>query len=234
MRLDKLLANTGFGSRKDVKQLIKKKQVKVNEVIVKKADITVNPEVDIITCKGEKVEYQEFIYFMLHKPPGYLSATEDAMQKTVLDLLEEKDKLLNPFPAGRLDKDTEGLLLITNDGQLAHDLLSPKKHVRKKYYAKIEGLVTKADIDEFKKGVDIGGYVTKPSDLIILSGDTISEIEVTITEGKFHQVKKMFEAVDKKVIYLKRLSMGSLTLDENLPKGKYRQLTNDELDSLKK
>ncbi|MFC4403607.1 pseudouridine synthase [Gracilibacillus xinjiangensis] len=233
MRLDKLLANTGYGSRKDVKQLIKKKLVKVNDEIAKKADVNINPEEDIIICNGEKVNYKEYVYFMLNKPPGYLSATEDTVQKTVLDLLDQKDKVLHPFPVGRLDKDTEGLLLLTNDGQLAHDLLSPKKHIQKKYYAKIDGMVTNSDIDSFKKGVDIGGYITKPSELAILSSDNVSEIELTITEGKFHQVKRMFEAVGKKVTYLKRLSMGSLILDPDLSIGKYRQITPDELSLLK-
>ncbi|SER95343.1 ribosomal small subunit pseudouridine synthase A [Gracilibacillus ureilyticus] len=233
MRLDKLLANTGYGSRKDVKQMIKKRLVKVNDEIVKKADLDVNPVEDIILCNGEKVSYQEYVYFMLHKPPGYLSATEDSMQKTVLDLLDEKDRVLNPFPVGRLDKDTEGLLLISNDGHLAHELLSPKKHVSKKYFARIKGEVKPEHIEQFKKGVDIGGYITKSSGLTILSSGTNSEVEIVITEGKFHQVKRMFQAIDTEVLYLKRLSMGSLVLDKNLPVGKYRQLTDEELSLLK-
>ena len=170
---------------------------------------------------------------MLNKPAGVVSATEDPRDKTVIDLIEDRRRK-DLFPAGRLDKDTEGLLLITNDGALAHDLLSPKKHVDKKYYAKIEGTVTEEDVELFEKGVDIGEKrATLPAVLTILSSGEESEITLTIREGKFHQVKRMFEAVGKKVTYLKRLSMGSLVLDEKLLPGEYRKLTEQELTQLK-
>ena len=169
---------------------------------------------------------------MLNKPAGYVSATTDAKDKTVLDLnIDKKRKDL--FPVGRLDKDTEGLLLITNDGELAHRLLAPKKHVDKLYYAKVEGIVTEEDRKAFAEGVDIGeDEVTRPAVLKILKSAEVSEIHLTIQEGKFHQVKRMFEAVGKKVIYLKRISMGTLYLDENLKLGEYRALTEEELKHL--
>ena len=167
---------------------------------------------------------------MLNKPDGYISATYDKFDPIVLDLIDSSYLVFEPFPVGRLDKDTEGLLVLTNDGQLAHRVLSPKKHVPKTYYAKIQGVVTQEDIVAFEKGVTLDdGYETMPSQLKILKSDDISEIELTIHEGKFHQVKRMFESVDKKVIYLKRLSMGKLQLDETLALGEYRELTEEEV-----
>lgn len=231
MRLDKLLANMGIGSRKEVKELIKKKSVSVNGKIIK-SNLSIDPEFDRIECNGQVVEYQKYVYFMLHKPSGYLSATRDQEQKTVLDLLKTEDQARSPFPVGRLDKNTEGLLLLTNDGQLAHELLSPKKHVDKTYFAKISGFVTENDVAEFLQGVDIGDYITKPAKLKILKAEEVSEIEVTITEGKFHQVKRMFEAVGKEVLYLKRLTMGSLELDPTLKLGQYRALTDQEIQNI--
>lgn len=234
MRIDKLLANIGYGSRKEVKGLLKSRAVMVNEVIVKDAKLHVNPHEDVVMVHGEVVEYKEFIYVMMNKPQGVLSATEDRHQETVIDLLALEDSVYEPFPVGRLDKDTEGLLLITNDGKLAHQLLSPKKHVPKTYFAVIEGQVTERDIEAFRAGVTLDDeYVTKPGELVILKAGPTSDIELTITEGKFHQVKRMFEAVHKRVIYLKRLSMGSLKLDESLELGEYRELTAEELDALK-
>jgi 16S rRNA pseudouridine516 synthase len=234
MRLDKLLANMGYGSRKEVKQLLKQKAVRVDDVVVKDSSMHVDPAKQNVSVFGERVEYVEFIYLMMNKPPGVISATEDKYDQTVIDLLEPMEQHFEPFPVGRLDKDTEGLLLITNDGQLAHDLLSPKKHVPKWYYAKIDGEVTQADIEAFKQGVTLDdGYHTKPGELKILASGEQSEIELMIQEGKFHQVKRMFEAVGKKVTYLKRLSMGSLVLDETLALGEYRDLTEEELKSLK-
>ncbi|PKR84353.1 pseudouridine synthase [Heyndrickxia camelliae] len=234
MRLDKLLANVGYGSRKDVKKILKDGVVKVNQVIAKDGKIQVNPTVDIITIYGESVNYKQFIYLMMNKPQGVISATEDYHDKTVIDLLDIEDAVLNPFPVGRLDKDTEGLLLITNDGGLAHKLLSPKKHVPKTYFAVINGMVTESDVEAFHKGVILDdGYETKPGELKILKSGNHSDIELTITEGKFHQVKRMFEAVGKKVIYLKRITMGPLQLDENLELGEYRELTEEEVEQLK-
>ena len=233
MRLDKLLANMGYGSRKEVKQLLKEKAVTVDGTVVKDAAMKVDPETQDVSVYGERVIYTEFIYIMMNKPPGVISATEDKYDQTVIDLLDPLAQHFKPFPVGRLDKDTEGLLLITNDGNLAHNLLSPKKHVPKTYYATIEGVVTEADIEAFRKGVELDdGYVTKPGELVILKSGAISEIELTIQEGKFHQVKRMFECVGKKVTYLKRLSMGALVLDEELELGDYRELTEEELDSL--
>jgi 16S rRNA pseudouridine516 synthase len=233
MRIDKVLANLGYGSRKEVKKLLKDGSVTVNEEKIKDAKQHVDPEKDLIRINGETVEYREFIYLMMNKPPGVISATEDNRDETVIDLLEAEDLIFEPFPVGRLDKDTEGLLLITNDGQLAHRLLSPKKHVPKTYYAVIDQEVTEEDIIAFRKGVILDdGYATKPGELNILKSGERSDIELTITEGKFHQVKRMFEAVGKKVVYLQRLSMGPLQLDETLELGEYRELTEEELQSL--
>jgi len=223
----------GYGSRKEVKQLLKEKAVTVDGIVVKDAAMKVDPETQDVSVYGERVIYTEFIYIMMNKPPGVISATEDKYDKTVIDLLDPLAQHFKPFPVGRLDKDTEGLLLITNDGNLAHNLLSPKKHVPKTYYATIEGVVTETDIEAFRQGVELDdGYVTKPGELVILKSDAISEIELTIQEGKFHQVKRMFESVGKKVTYLKRLSMGTLILDEELELGDYRELTEEELASL--
>ena len=224
----------GYGSRKEVKQLLKQKDVTVDGEVVKDASMHVNPDVQDVSVFGERVEYTEFIYLMMNKPPGVISATEDNVDQTVIDLLDPLAQHFKPFPVGRLDKDTEGLLLITNDGQLAHNLLSPKKHVPKTYYAEIDGEVTESDIEAFRQGVELDdGYVTKPGELVILSSGPKSEIELTIQEGKFHQVKRMFESVDKKVTYLKRLTMGSLQLDDTLDLGDYRELTEEELNGLK-
>ncbi len=233
MRLDKLLANMGYGSRKEVKQLLKQKAVTVDGASVKNAAMHVDPEQQNVSVYGERVIYTEFVYFMMNKPPGVISATEDLRDETVIDLLEPVDQHFQPFPVGRLDKDTEGLLVLTNDGILAHNLLSPKKHVPKVYYAHIEGVVTEEDVEKFANGVELDdGYMTKPGKLVILKSAPQSEIELTIQEGKFHQVKRMFEAVGKRVTYLKRISMGNLKLDDQLELGEYRELTVEELDCL--
>lgn len=233
MRLDKLVSNMGFGSRKEVKGLLKKGAIQVNGVPVKDPALHVHPEQDEVSILGERIIYREFIYLMMHKPQGVISATEDNRDRTVIDLLDDEYRHFEPFPVGRLDKDTEGLLLLTNNGKLAHELLSPKKEVPKTYYAHIEGVVGQEDIERFAEGVTLeDGYFTKPGMLKILKSAPISEIELTITEGKFHQVKRMFEAVGKKVIYLKRMTMGELTLDESLALGEYRELTDEELTLL--
>ncbi|QIC46976.1 rRNA pseudouridine synthase [Lysinibacillus sphaericus] len=233
MRLDKLLANMGYGSRKEVKRLLKQKAVTVDGASVKDAAMHVDPEQQNVSVYGERVIYTEFVYFMMNKPPGVISATEDLRDETVIDLLEPVDQHFQPFPVGRLDKDTEGLLVLTNDGILAHNLLSPKKHVPKVYYAHIEGVVTEEDVEKFANGVELDdGYMTKPGKLVILKSAPQSEIELTIQEGKFHQVKRMFEAVGKRVTYLKRISMGNLKLDDQLELGEYRELTVEELDCL--
>ena len=233
MRLDKFLANMGYGSRKEVKKLLKTGAVRVNETVAKDAKIHIKVESDVVIVNGEEVEYKQFIYLMMNKPQGVISATEDTRDETVIDLLELEDAHFEPFPVGRLDKDTEGFVLLTNNGKLAHELLSPKKHVPKTYFARIQGEVTKDDIMKFKDGVTLDdGYETKPAELVIKTSGSVSEIELTITEGKFHQVKRMFLAVDKKVIYLKRLSIGPLELDPTLELGEYRELTDEEVDLL--
>lgn len=233
MRLDKLLSNMGYGTRKEVKQLMEKGAVRVNAEQVKDAALHVDTEKDEVTILGEKVVYKEFLYLMMNKPQGVLSATEDKRDQTVIDLLDAEKEIFELFPVGRLDKDTEGFLLLTNDGKLAHNLLSPKKGVPKTYYAHIEGIVTEEDTKRFSEGVILDdGYETKPGQLRILKSADISEIELTITEGKYHQVKRMFEAVGKQVVYLKRLSMGPLSLDGSLELGSYRELTEEELKQL--
>lgn len=194
----------------------------------------VNPEEDAVIVNGEEVIYKEFVYFMMNKPPGVVSATEDSRDETVVDILAMEDAARSPFPVGRLDKDTEGLLILTNDGHLSHQLLSPKKHVPKTYFAVIDQEVTEEDVKAFADGVTLDdGYHTKPGILKILKSGITSDIELTITEGKFHQVKRMFESVGKRVMYLKRISMGPLPLDEELELGDYRELTDEEVEMLK-
>ena len=230
MRLDKYLVHTGYGSRSEVQKLVRSKRVKINDEVAKKPDCNLNPDVDVVKVRDEIVDYAEFYYYIMNKPQGYITATEDPRHETVIDLLDPIAKGRSLSPVGRLDKDTEGLLVLTNDGQLAHRVLSPKKHVPKTYYAKIEGRVTEEDIKAFEAGVTLDdGYETMPAQLKIIEGGEQSEIELTIHEGKFHQVKRMFESVGKKVVYLKRLSMGKLMLDENLGLGEYRELTDEEV-----
>lgn len=232
IRLDKYLADMGIGTRTEVKKFIRSGRIQVDGRIEKKPELKVDTATQQITFDNTPVVYQEYEYYMLHKPAGVVSATTDKKEKTVLDLLTVQ-KRKDLFPVGRLDKDTEGLLLITNDGVLAHRLLAPGKHVDKVYFARVEGTVTEADVLAFSQGLDIGDpELTLPAKLEIQSSDTISEILLTIQEGRFHQVKRMFEAVGKKVIYLKRLSMGALCLDEDLPKGAFRALTEQEIREL--
>lgn len=230
IRIDKLLSTVGVGSRSEIKKYVKSNLVKVNDKVIKDSGLLVNPDLDVIVFNNQKINYKEFVYIMLNKPDGYLSATFDKKDKIVLDLIDKSYLCYEIFPVGRLDKDTEGLLVLTNDGQLSHRVLSPKKHVPKTYFAKIDGEVTQKDVELFKEGVVLDdGYKTMPSELEILKSDLISEINLTICEGKFHQVKRMFESVGKKVVYLKRLSMGKLKLDENLKLGEYRELTDEEV-----
>ena len=232
-RLDKVLANLGIGSRKEIKQLVRQGQITVNEILAVRPEQPVCPEQDELVVNGEVIRYRSTVYFMLHKPQGFISATEDNRLPVVTDLLAEEDAVFAVFPVGRLDKDTEGLLLLTNDGVLTHRLLSPKWKVAKRYQAVIDGLVTEQDIAAFAEGVVLeDGYKTHPAVLEIAVSGPVSQIFVTITEGKFHQVKRMFEAVGKTVTYLKRLTMGPLTLDEKLELGKYRELTEKEKQQL--
>lgn len=232
MRLDKYLAHAGFGTRTEVKQLIKKGSVSINGKTVKKPETKVN-DVEKVTVDGHAVQYEKYIYIMLHKPAGVISATEDVRHETVIDLVPEY-RHYALHPVGRLDRDTEGLLILTNDGQFSHEVLSPKKHVNKTYYAQIDGRVTENEIELFSRGVTLDdGYKTMPAHLTILNSNDQSEIELTIQEGKFHQVKRMFEAVGMSVTYLKRIQMGELRLDSELSKGKYRLLTDKEINLVK-
>ena len=233
MRLDKYLANMGTGTRTDVKNMIRKGNVSVNGEVVKSPEMKVDENADEVCVNGEVVGFVSNQYIMLHKPAGVVSATEDTKDPTVIDLIDSPIRK-QLFPVGHLDKDTEGLLLITNDGVLSHQLLSPKKHVSKVYYARIEGNVSKKDVKAFSEGLDLGDFTSMPANLTVLRAGEESEIEVEIFEGKFHQVKRMFEAVGKKVVYLKRLSMGSLSLDETLAPGEYRLLTEQEIEQLRR
>ena len=236
VRLDRFLADAGAGTRSEVKKMIQKGRVLVNDQPASGPEQKICPEHDRILLDGkEQAGAPEFLYYLLNKPAGYVSATQDSRDKTVMELLP-KIARRNLFPVGRLDKDTEGLLLITDDGALAHEVLSPAKHVDKTYYARVKGIVTKEDQEAMKQGVDIGEErLTMPAVLEILStDDEYSEILLTIREGKFHQVKRMMEAVGKKVVYLKRLSMGGLTLPEDLPIGQWRMLTAEERKIIKR
>ncbi|MDJ1111590.1 MULTISPECIES: pseudouridine synthase [Macrococcus] len=233
MRLDKFLGNHGFGTRKEVKLLVKRGAVKINDVLVKKADIKIVPENDTVTVYDEAVVYEPFVYIMLNKPAGYISSTKDYKDETVLELIDGLEHY-DLHPVGRLDKDTEGLLILTNDGQFSHDVLSPRKHVNKTYFARVDGYVTDETVELFKAGVTLDdGYKAMPAELQIVRAGEISEIELVIQEGKFHQVKRMFKAVDMTVIYLKRIKMGGLPLDESLAPGAYRKLTLEEINFVK-
>ncbi|MDO5409628.1 MAG: pseudouridine synthase [Lachnospiraceae bacterium] len=271
IRLDKFLADMQLGTRSEVKQLLKKGLVTLNGESVKKPEIKVDPEHDRVFFDGKQLSLESEVYYMLNKPAGVVSATEDKKERTVLDLFNQNDRRPDLFPAGRLDKDTVGLLLITNDGALSHKLLSPRNHVDKTYFVRVEGAITEETIVAFEKGIDIGDEkITMPAVLepvmTLSTGKAKSagfddclkdagfdgcpkdadfdaetknaasvchEALVTIREGRFHQIKRMFHAVGCEVIYLKRLSMGSLTLDPELPEGSYRRLTPDEIKELK-
>ncbi len=228
IRLDKFLADMGKGSRSQVKQALKQGMVTVNGAAAQSPEQKIDPQTDQILYDKKPVTYQRFAYYMLNKPAGVISATEDRKERTVLDLLGS-DKPSGLFPAGRLDKDTEGLLLLTNDGALAHRLLHPKKHVDKTYYAKLEGSITAEMIEAFANGLSIGDEApTLPARLTVLTNGPVSTVEITIHEGRYHQIKRMAEAVGTKVLYLKRLSMGPLRLDPTLGPGQYRALTEEE------
>jgi 16S rRNA pseudouridine516 synthase len=236
IRIDKMLSNNGLGSRKQIKQDAKEGLIRINDVVVKDSSKIIDTDKDEVKYKNETVKYTPFIYLMMNKPQGVVSATEDNYDKTVIDLLKDEDKFYEPFPVGRLDKDTEGLLLITNDGKLTHDLLSPKKHVDKTYYAEVAEELIEDDVKAFAEGVILTNenYKTLPAKLVMLDddGNTAPESSeglykclVTIKEGKFHLVKRMFNAANNDVVYLKRISMGPLKLDESLKLGEYRHLT---------
>lgn len=249
LRLDKYLADIGIGTRSEVKLLLKKGLVSVNDKVVKDSSLKVDPDKDLVIFDGKKLTYHKYHYYMLNKPAGCVSATKDGLSQTVIEFLKN-EPTRDLFPVGRLDKDTEGLLLITNDGMLAHNLLSPKKHVDKTYIAFVDKSLNENEISEFKSGVDIGDETpTLPAEIYLASEAEISEHKnntfldsndsffeaayiVIIKEGRYHQIKRMFEHFNSKVVFLKRLSMGSLSLDTQLQPGQYRNLTSEELNDL--
>ncbi len=240
VRLDKLLAHTGYGTRSEVKRLLKSKVVKIDGQVAKDAKVKVDLSSQVVTVFDEVVDYREFVYIMMNKPQNCLSATRDRDYRTVIDLLDESYLIYDVAPAGRLDRDTEGLVLLTNDGKLAHEIISPKKEVHKHYRAHISGELTKEAVKRLENGVEIldgsnESFMTKPAKLqLIGSMDDLTVVDIWIMEGKFHQVKRMFASVGCKVEYLKRLAIGELKLDESLPLGGYRELKDEELELLRR
>lgn len=230
MRLDKFLCDTAGLTRTEAKNAVKKGQIAVNGQVQKAADFKVKENTDTVTFQGRPLSYAAFHYYILHKPAGVITATEDKKESTVMDILRE-EKVKNLFPVGRLDKDSEGLLLITDDGELAHNLLSPKKHVDKEYLVKVRDSISEDDCRKLSEGVDIGDE--KPTAPAKVERVAEKEILLTIREGRFHQVKRMLQAVGNEVLYLKRLSMGSLRLPKDLEKGAYRPLSEDEIYKIK-
>ncbi len=232
IRLDKFLSVTGTLSRSEAKKAVRKGRVSVNGASVKTSDVEVNPDTDRIAVDGRAIEYRRATYIMLNKPEGYVSATDDARDKTVLELLPDELRKFNLFPCGRLDKYTLGLMLITDDGELSHKLLAPKSHVEKSYRFGSERGVGEEERTRLETGVYIdGGYLTKPAK-ITLDAEGASSGVITIREGKYHQIKRMFEATSNKITYLERISFGPLVLDEALSRGEWRFLTDDEIASL--
>ncbi|NMM64513.1 rRNA pseudouridine synthase [Clostridium sp. P21] len=234
-RLDKVLSNLGYGTRKEIKALAKEGLIEVDNKIVKDSGMKVNPDDMEIKISGEVINYRKYIYLIMNKPDGIVSATFDNYDETVIDLLEPEHQAFKPFPVGRLDKDTVGLLLLTNDGELNHRLISPKWHVDKVYYAEIDKTLDQNDVQKFKAGITLDdGYKCLPAELKILeSNENGSRVEVTIQEGKFHQVKRMFNSIGKNVVYLKRIKFGPIDYDFNLEEGEYRELSEAEVESLK-
>lgn len=231
-RLDKMIASTGKWSRREAKDLIRQGRVLLNGAVARSAEEKTDPAAAVFV-DGEPLEYRRYTWIMLNKPAGYLSATEDGRGPTVLDLLPENLRRQGLFPVGRLDKDTEGLLLLTNEGGLAHDLLSPKRHVDKVYYARVAGRLTETDCRAFEAGMTVGDLACLPARLEILSAAVESEAYVTLHEGKFHQVKRMLASLGKPVLYLERIRMGPLELDGGLSRGAFRFLTENELERLR-
>lgn len=234
MRLDKFLSNTLEYSRSEIKNIIKRGKVTVDGITVKDSSFIIKDIDNNIVClNGEKIAYNKYRYFVLNKPSGVVSATKDNVYKTVIDIVDKSHKKLNLFPVGRLDKDTEGLLILTNNGEFAHNSLSPKKHVVKKYFVNVLGKLNEDDVKAFFDGIIIDKYTKlKSAKLEIIKTDDISKCYVSISEGKFHQVKKMFIARGKKVVYLKRVSFGNFDLPNDLETGQYRELTKEEIETL--
>ena len=232
IRIDKLLADCGYGSRKQVKEMLKKGRVAIDGKVITDSGQKIDPKHHGVTVDGESVKYERFHYYMMNKPPNIVSATEDLRERTVVDLLP-KERRKGVFPVGRLDKDTTGLLLLTNDGELAHRLLSPNKHVMKTYRATLDAPVGEKEIRLFSEGLVVDDEFTAlPAKLEILEGTNEPAVLVSICEGKFHQVKRMFAAVGRKVIHLKRISMGNLMLDPALSEGEYRELSENEIKTI--
>lgn len=236
IRLDKFLANSGIGTRSEVKKYLKYRRIWVDGIPILKGETKVDPEKSVITFDKRVVSYEKYCYIMLNKPKGVISATEDKEEKTVLDLIPDEYDKFNLFPVGRLDKDTVGLLILSNDGRFAHNTLSPRKHIEKTYFAHINGLVTEEFVKAFKEGVIIGGgYKCLPAELEILyASNNLSKVNITLKEGKYHQIKRMFEKLGKKVVYLKRLTFGEIKLDENLGEGDFRELNENEMKLIEK
>lgn len=232
MRIDKYLCELNKGTRKEVKEYIKKGQIRVNGNIVKDPGYKVDENNDTVEFINEILTYNKYVYYMLNKPAGVVSATEDKHDKTVIDLIKPEDIRPGLFPVGRLDKDTVGLLLISNDGELAHNLLSPTKHVDKTYFVKVKGALKQEHVEMFRQGLQLSDFITKPAILEIVSTGEESSAKVTIKEGKFHQVKRMFAKIGTEVVYLERIQMANLKLDEHLLQGEYRALRDDELSKL--
>lgn len=235
MRLDKFLVESGLGSRSQVKQLLKKGQVWVNGAAVTSAKTQIDERSDQIVVDGQPLVYEKFVYYLLNKPKGVISATEDDRHRTVLDLLDDTARQKEVFPVGRLDVDTHGLLLLTNNGQLSHAMLSPKRHVDKVYQAQVAGLMDQADVDRFAQGIELKDFTCQPAQLEIIERDEgaqTSLVRITLSEGKFHQVKRMVLACGKEVTDLQRLSMGPLQLYPDLELGQWRRLTEEEMQSL--
>lgn len=232
-RIDKILASQNVGSRKEVQALIRKGVIKVNGEVIRKKDVKINPEKDEIKIMDEVLKFSKYMYIMMNKPAGVISASRDPKLKTVIDLVPNNFKRKDLFPAGRLDRDTEGLLIITNDGDLAHRILLPKKKIYKTYMAIIDSEVTDKTVKAFKEGIKFeDGTVCLPADLKILKSEVNSLVEVKICEGKFHQIKKMFISVGMKVIYLKRVKIGNLMLDNNLNYGECKQLNKEDIEKI--
>lgn len=232
IRLDKFLAEMGEGSRSQLKEMARKGRITVDGIVEKKSDRKIKPGIQVVTVDERPIAYAAYEYYMLNKPQGVVSATEDSRYQTVIELIEDR-KRKDLFPVGRLDIDTEGLLLITNDGELAHQLLSPKKHVDKVYAARVEGMLPGDAGKQFLEGIILSdGTKTMPAQLEVMERGEFTSVRLTIHEGKFHQVKRMFEVFGCRVVYLKRLSMGSLNLDESLKPGEYRYLSREEIHKL--
>ncbi len=230
LRLDKIVSSSTKLSRREVKLLVKNGGISVNGKPAKSAEDKYDPQLDVITVKGELISYSAKNYFMMNKPADYLSSTEDARDKTVLELLKEGEAHLELFPAGRLDKDSEGLLLLTDDGEFCHNIISPNKKIYKRYFVRLEKEITDADVEAFKAGIELSDFKCMPAELV--KGDEENSAYVTICEGKYHQVKRMFLARKNSVKYLKRMAIGGLKLDKTLSPGEYRRLTEEEIKSV--